>query len=65
MQKDLMSCYAGFGDTLYKMSDFAGAYANHSTAFKIFEKVFWHGRSAFIVGEILRADSGRSSGNRQ
>ena len=33
MQKDLMSCYAGFGDTLYKTGDFTGA-------LKIFEEVF-------------------------
>ena len=37
MQKDLMSCYAGFGDTLYKTGDFTGAYANHSAALKIFD----------------------------
>ena len=40
MQKDLMSCYAGFGDTLYKTGDFTGAYANHSAALKIFDEVF-------------------------
>ena len=40
MQKDLMSCYAGFGDTLYKMGDFNGAYAKHAAALKIFEEVF-------------------------
>ena len=40
MQKDLMSCYAGFGDTLYKTGDFVGEYANHSAALKIFDEVF-------------------------
>lgn len=40
MQKDLMSCYAGLGDTLYKTGDFVGAYANHSAALKIFDEVF-------------------------
>lgn len=40
MQKDLMSCYAGFGDTLYKTGDFTGAYAKHAAALKIFEEVF-------------------------
>ena len=43
MQKDLMSCYAGFGDTLYKTGDFTGAYANHSAALKIFDEVFGAG----------------------
>ena len=43
MQKDLMSCYAGFGDTLYKTGDFVGAYANHSAALKIFDEVFGAG----------------------
>ena len=40
MQKDLMSCYAGFGDTLYKPGDFTGAYAKHAAAFRIYEEVF-------------------------
>ena len=40
MQKDLMSCYAGFGDTLYKMGDFNGAYVKHAVAFRIYEEVF-------------------------
>ena len=40
MQKDLMSCYAGFGDTLYKTGDFTGAYAKHAAAFRIYEEVF-------------------------
>ena len=40
MQKDLMSCYAGLGDTLYKTGDFNGAYAKHAAALKIFEEVF-------------------------
>ncbi|WP_314068963.1 tetratricopeptide repeat protein [Campylobacter showae] len=40
MQKDLMSCYAGFGDTLYKMGDFNGAYVKHAVAFRIYEYVF-------------------------
>jgi len=40
IQKDLMSCYAGLGDTLYKTGDFTGAYANHSAALKIFDEVF-------------------------
>ena len=40
MQKDLMSCYAGLGDTLYKTGDFTGAYAKHAAALKIFEEVF-------------------------
>ena len=40
MQKDLMSCYAGFGDTLYKMGDFNGAYVKHAVAFRICEEVF-------------------------
>ena len=40
MQKDLMSCYAGFGDTLYKMGDFNGAYVKHAVAFGICEEVF-------------------------
>ena len=40
MQKDLMSCYAGFGDTLYKTGDFNGAYAKHAAAFRIYEEVF-------------------------
>ena len=39
-KKDLMSCYAGFGDRFYKTGDFTGAYANHSAALKIFEEVF-------------------------
>lgn len=43
MQKDLMSCYAGFGDTLYKTDDFTGAYANHSAELKIFDEVFGAG----------------------
>jgi len=40
MQKDLMSCYAGFGDTLYKMGDFNGAYVKHAVAFRIYEELF-------------------------
>lgn len=40
MQKDLMSCYAGLGDTLYKTGDFNGAYVKHAVALKIFEEVF-------------------------
>ena len=40
MQKDLMSCYAGLGDTLYKMGDFGGAYVKHAVAFRICEEVF-------------------------
>ncbi len=40
MQKDLMSCYAGFGDTLYKTGDFNGAYVKHAVAFRICEEVF-------------------------
>lgn len=40
IQKDLMSCYAGFGDTLYKMGDFNGAYVKHAVAFRIYEEVF-------------------------
>ena len=40
MQKDLMSCYAGLGDTLYKMGDFNGAYVKHAVAFRIYEEVF-------------------------
>ena len=40
MQKDLMSCYAGLGDTLYKTGDFNGAYAKHAATLKIFEEVF-------------------------
>lgn len=40
MQKDLMSCYAGLGDTLYKTGDFNGAYVKHAAALKIFEEVF-------------------------
>ena len=40
MQKDLMSCCAGFGDTLYKMGDFNGAYVKHAVAFGICEEVF-------------------------
>ena len=52
MQKDLMSCYAGFGDTLYKTGDFVGAYANHSTALKIFDEVFGAGGR-----RLLRAKS--------
>lgn len=40
MQKDLMSCYAGFGDTLYKTGDFNGAYVKHAVAFRIYEEVF-------------------------
>lgn len=40
MQKDLMSCYAGLGDTLYKTGYFTGAYAKHAVALKIFEEVF-------------------------
>ena len=40
MQKDLMSCYAGFGDTLYKMGDFNGVYVKHAVAFRIYEEVF-------------------------
>ena len=40
MQKDLMSCYAGLGDTLYKMGDFNGAYVKHAVAFRICEEVF-------------------------
>ena len=40
MQKDLMSCYAGFGDTLYKMGDFNGAYVKRAVAFRIYEEVF-------------------------
>ena len=40
MQKDLMSCCAGLGDTLYKTGDFTGAYAKHAAALKIFEEVF-------------------------
>lgn len=40
MQKDLMSCYVGLGDTLYKTGDFNGAYVKHAAALKIFEEVF-------------------------
>ena len=40
MQKDLMSCYAGLGDTLYKTGDFNGAYVKHAVAFRICEEVF-------------------------
>ena len=40
MQKDLMSGYAGFGDTLYKTGDFNGAYVKHAVAFGICEEVF-------------------------
>ncbi|WP_257792051.1 tetratricopeptide repeat protein [Campylobacter showae] len=40
MQKDLMSCYAGLGDTLYKTGDFTRAYARHAAALKIYEEVF-------------------------
>ena len=40
MKKDLMRCYAGFGDTLYKMGDFNGAYVKHAVAFRIYEVVF-------------------------
>ena len=40
MQKDLMSCYAGLGDTLYKTGDFNGAYVKHAVAFRIYEEVF-------------------------
>nr|WP_314476034.1 tetratricopeptide repeat protein [uncultured Campylobacter sp.] len=40
MKKDLMRCYAGFGDTLYKMGDFNGAYVKHAVAFRIYEEVF-------------------------
>ena len=40
IQKDLMSCYAGFGDTLYKMGDFNGAYVKHAVAIRIYEEVF-------------------------
>nr|WP_314181163.1 tetratricopeptide repeat protein [uncultured Campylobacter sp.] len=40
MQKDLMSCYAGLGDTLYKTGDFNGAYVKHAAAFRIYEEVF-------------------------
>lgn len=40
MQKDMMSCYAGLGDTLYKMGDFNGAYVKHAVAFRICEEVF-------------------------
>ena len=39
-QKDLMSCYAGLGDTLYKTGDFNGAYVKHAVAFRIYEEVF-------------------------
>lgn len=39
-RKELMSCYAGLGDTLYKAGDFNGALANHGIALKIFEEVF-------------------------
>ena len=40
MQKDMMSCYAGLGDTLYKTGDFNGAYVKHAVAFRICEEVF-------------------------
>ena len=40
MQKDLMSCYAGLGDMLYKTGDFNGAYVKHAVAFRIYEEVF-------------------------
>ena len=40
MQKNLMSCYAGLGDTLYKMGDSEGAYVKHAVAFRICEEVF-------------------------
>ncbi|WP_297902362.1 tetratricopeptide repeat protein [uncultured Campylobacter sp.] len=40
MQKDLMSCYAGLGDTLYRAGDFTGAYAKHAAALRIYEEVF-------------------------
>ena len=40
MQKDLMSCYEGLGDTLYKTGDFNGAYVRHAVAFRICEEVF-------------------------
>ena len=40
VQKDLMSCYAGLGDMLYKMGDFGGAYVKHAVAFRICEEVF-------------------------
>ena len=38
--KNLMSCYAGLGDTLYKTGDFTGAYAKHAAALRIYEEVF-------------------------
>ena len=50
MQKDLMSCYAGLGDTLYKTGDFNGAYVKHAVAFRIYEEVF----GAYSVN-LLRA----------
>ncbi|WP_298945490.1 tetratricopeptide repeat protein [uncultured Campylobacter sp.] len=37
MQKDLMGCYAGLGDTLYKTGDFNGAYVKYAVAFRIYE----------------------------
>jgi tetratricopeptide repeat domain protein len=38
--KNLMSCYAGLGDTLYKTGDFNGAYVKHAVVFRICEEVF-------------------------
>lgn len=40
MQKDLMSCYAGLGDTLYETGDFNSTYVKHAVAFRICEEVF-------------------------
>jgi len=37
MQKDLMGCYAGLGDTLYKTGVFNGAYVKYAVAFRIYE----------------------------
>ena len=38
--KNLMSCYAGLGDTLYKTGDFNGAYVKHAVVFRICEEIF-------------------------
>ena len=62
MQKDLMSCYAGFGDTLYKMGDFNGAYVKHAAALKIFEEIFGAGGQRLLRAKYYALLAGDLAG---
>ena len=57
MQKDLMSCYAGLGDTLYKTSDFNGAYAKHAAALRFSAQIaqICYARSIMRLGKKTEA----------